>query len=137
MKTEAAKEGFKIQVVSSYRNYQHQNRIWKRKYKEFTSEGLSPIQAIKKIIEYSTIPGTSRHHWATDLDIVDGNARQPRDVLLAKNFEEKGAFYKFKVWLDANASTFGFYLVYTDSKERRGFKYEPWHIHMHPYQCLC
>ena len=127
MKVEAAKSGFQIKVVSSYRNYAHQNRIWERKYKKFTSEGLPPIKAIRKIIEYSTIPGTSRHHWGTDLDIVDGNAPQPKGLLLAKNFEGDGPFCKFKEWMDIHANSFGFYLVYTDTADRKGFKYEPWH----------
>ncbi|TPN83054.1 M15 family metallopeptidase [Aquimarina algicola] len=132
MKTAASKSGFKIKVVSSYRNYAHQNRIWERKYKKFTSEGLSPINAIKKIIEYSTIPGTSRHHWGTDIDIVDGNAPQPRGLLLEKNFEGDGPFCKFKSWLDQHANSFGFYIVYTDNIYRKGFKYEPWHYSYAP-----
>ncbi len=127
MKASASKSGFDIKVVSSYRNYAHQNRIWERKYKKFTTEGLSPIKAIKKIIEYSTIPGTSRHHWGTDIDIVDGNAPQPKSLLLEENFESDGPFCKFKEWMDKHANSFGFYLVYTDVKNRKGFKYEPWH----------
>ncbi len=132
MKAEAAKSGFKIKVVSSYRNYAHQNRIWERKYKRFTAEGLSPIEAIKKIIEYSTIPGTSRHHWGTDIDIVDGNARQPKGLLLTENFEGNGPFCQFKEWMDQHANSFGFKLVYTDKKDRKGFKYEPWHYSYAP-----
>lgn len=132
MRSAALQEGFAIKVVSSYRNYAHQNRIWERKYKKFTAEGLTPIQAIKKIVEYSTIPGTSRHHWGTDLDIVDGNAPQPKGLLLAENFEGEGPFCKFKEWMDKNANTFGFYLVYTDYKTRKGFKYEPWHYSYAP-----
>ncbi|WP_103071684.1 M15 family metallopeptidase [Aquimarina sediminis] len=132
MKEEASKNGFKIKVVSSYRNYAHQNRIWERKYKKFTSGGLSPISAIRKIVEYSTIPGTSRHHWGTDLDIVDGNAPQPKGLLLAKNFEGNGPFCKFKEWMDKYANSFGFYLVYTDKVDRKGFKYEPWHYSYAP-----
>ena len=27
------------------------------------------IDAINEIIRFSTIPGTSRHHWGTDIDI--------------------------------------------------------------------
>ncbi len=132
MKTEAFKSGFKIKVVSSYRNYAHQNRIWERKFKKFTAAGLSPIQAIHKIIEYSTIPGTSRHHWGTDIDIVDGNAPQPKGLLLEENFEGNGPFCKFKVWMDEHANSFGFYLVYTDKENRKGFKYEPWHYSYAP-----
>lgn len=132
MKASAAKSGFNIKVVSSYRNYAHQNRIWERKYKKFTAEGLSPLKAIKKIIEYSTIPGTSRHHWGTDLDIVDGNALQPKGLLLSENFEENGPFCPFKEWMDRHAHSFGFKLVYTDRKDRKGFKYEPWHYSYAP-----
>ncbi len=132
MRIAASKNGFKIKVVSSYRNYAHQNRIWERKYKKFTSEGLSPIEAIRKIIEYSTIPGTSRHHWGTDLDIVDGNAAQPKGLLLEENFEGNGPFCKFKEWMDKHANSFGFYLVYTDVVNRKGFKYEPWHYSYAP-----
>lgn len=132
MKAKASKDGIKIKVVSSYRNYAHQNRIWERKYKKFTTEGRSPIQAIKKIIEYSTIPGTSRHHWGTDLDIVDGNPKQPKGLLLEKNFHGEGPFCKFKEWMDINANDFGFHLVYTNMKDRKGFKYEPWHYSYAP-----
>ncbi|WP_378183074.1 M15 family metallopeptidase [Aquimarina sp. SS2-1] len=132
MKSAALEEGIKIKVVSSYRDYAHQNRIWERKYERYTAGGLSPMKAIKKIIEYSTIPGTSRHHWGTDLDIVDGSANQPRDVLLEKHFYNGGPFARFKMWMDHNANDFGFYLVYTNKKGRKGFKYEPWHYSYAP-----
>lgn len=132
MKIKAAESGIKIKVVSSYRNYAHQNRIWERKYKKFISEGLSPIEAILKIVEYSTIPGTSRHHWGTDLDIVDGAVTQPKNLLVAKHFHDDGPFCKLKEWLDANSESFGFYLVYTDNGNRKGFKYEPWHLSYKP-----
>jgi len=29
--------------------------------------------------------------------------------------------------MDIHANSFGFYLVYTDRVDRKGFKYEPWH----------
>jgi len=132
MSKKAADAGIKIKVVSSYRNYSHQNRIWEGKYKRFTKRGLSPIQAIKKIVTYSTIPGTSRHHWGTDIDIVDGNAPQPKDLLLEENFASDGPFCRFKEWMDAHANSFGFYLVYTDKKGRKGFHYEPWHYSYAP-----
>ena len=34
--------------------------------------------------------------------------------------------------MDANAATYGFYLVYTDNANRKGFKYEPWHFSYKP-----
>ncbi|WP_299215562.1 M15 family metallopeptidase [uncultured Aquimarina sp.] len=132
MRSAALKQDIKLKVVSSYRDYEHQNRIWERKYERYTASGLSPIKAIRKIIEYSTIPGTSRHHWGTDLDIVDGSVKQPKNVLLEKHFHNEGPFTRFKTWMDHNANDFGFYLVYTNKKGRKGFKYEPWHYSYAP-----
>ncbi len=127
MKEAAAKDGIKFQVVSSYRDYDHQNRIWERKYNRFRESGLSEIAAIKKIVAYSTIPGTSRHHWGTDLDIVDATPKVSGDLLVPSKFHGMGPFCKFKEWMEENSEKFGFYLVYTDAIDRKGFKYEPWH----------
>jgi len=132
MQSEATKENINIQIVSSFRDFNHQNRIWKRKYMAYTSQGLSALDAIQKIIEYSTIPGTSRHHWGTDIDIIDGNPKQPKDVLLTKHFDEDGPYKRLKDWLDTYANDFGYYLVYTANEERKGFKYEPWHYSYKP-----
>jgi LAS superfamily LD-carboxypeptidase LdcB len=132
MRGAAAKEGIAIHVVSSYRNYAHQNRIWERKYKRFTKQGLSPINAIKKIITYSTIPGTSRHHWGTDIDIIDKNSTYSGDVLVPKKFHGDGPFCKLREWLEKNANTYGFYITYTDVNGRKGFNYEPWHYSYAP-----
>jgi len=128
MKADALKAGFKIQVISSYRNYTYQNGIWERKYKANQAKKIAAKENIEKIIEYSTIPGTSRHHWGTDLDIIDGTRGIPADPLNEKHFNEGGSMHKFKLWLDENASKYGFYLVYTDNSARKGFKYEPWHF---------
>jgi len=132
MKSEALNEDVDIQVVSSYRNFNHQKRIWNRKFKSFTKQGLTTLGAIQKIIEYSTIPGTSRHHWGTDLDIFDGIPVQPENVLLTRHFEGNGPFRKLKDWMDKNANSFGYYLVYTNNEKRKGFKYEPWHYSYKP-----
>ena len=132
MSKAAAESGIKIKAVSSYRNYAHQNRIWERKYKQFTADGLSPVAAINKIVEYSTIPGTSRHHWATDIDIIDDKATYDGDVLVAAKFHGDGPFCKLKEWLDVHANSYDFYLVYNNNPERKGFKYEPWHYSYAP-----
>lgn len=128
MSDAAASENIKIEMVSAYRSFQRQKEIFEGKYNRFTAEGLTPLAAIEKIITYSTIPGTSRHHWGTDIDIIDGNAARPSSVLQAKNFHGKGPFCKMKEWLDTHAESFGFYEVYTDNPQRKGFEYEPWHF---------
>ncbi len=132
MQKAALKDSIKIEIVSSYRSYEHQKRIWNRKYNRYLKDNLSPQKAIDKIIEYSTIPGTSRHHWGADIDIIDANVVRPKSVLQAVHFDKNGAFVKLKSWLEKHASEYGFCLVYTNDEDRKGFKYEPWHYSYEP-----
>ena len=133
MKKAAYSDGIDIKIVSSYRSFEKQRAIWERKYIRYTEdEGMEPIRAIDKIIEYSTVPGTSRHHWGTDIDVIDGYPKVEGDVLVPDKFENGGPFENFKKWMDENSEKFNFYLVYTDVEKRRGFKYEPWHYSYAP-----
>ena len=133
MRKAAYQDGFGITIVSSYRSFERQKTIWERKYRRYTEEeGMAPLAAMEKIIEYSTIPGTSRHHWGTEVDIIDANPTVSGDVLVPEKFGEGGPFEGLKKWLDENASDFDFHLVYTDSYFRKGFKYEPWHYSYAP-----
>ena len=132
MKKAAYQDGIDIKVVSSYRGYERQRTIFERKYVLFTEEGLEPLEAVDKIIEYSTIPGTSRHHWGTDADLIDASKPTEGDVLVAEKFGPGGPFEDFKNWMDQHSEKYGFYLVYTDNPKRRGFKYEPWHYSYAP-----
>ncbi len=133
MKEAALQDGFDIQIVSSFRSFDRQKVIWERKYIRYTEEdGMAPLPAMEKIIEYSTIPGTSRHHWGTDIDIIDAKPSVSGDVLVPEKFGKDGPFEGLKKWLDENASKFDYHLVYTDSYFRKGFKYEPWHYSYAP-----
>ncbi|MDX1472271.1 MAG: M15 family metallopeptidase, partial [Flavobacteriaceae bacterium] len=132
MKEAAIKDGIEISIVSAFRSFEDQARIWKRKYNQYTSQGLSPEQSIRKIIEYSTIPGTSRHHWGTDIDIIDASVKAPKNVLSPSHFNWNGVYCPLKHWMDYNSERFGFYLVYNDNVDRKGFKYEPWHYSYKP-----
>ena len=132
MKVAALKDGINIEVVSAYRSFQKQKSIFENKYKRYTQEGLTPIKAVEKIIEYSTIPGTSRHHWGTDIDIIDANYPKPKSVLKEGNFYDNGPYCKLKEWMDRHSEFYGFYEVYTKNPKRKGFKYEPWHFSYAP-----
>lgn len=133
MKKAAYSDGIDIKVISSYRNFYRQAGIWERKFIRYTDQdGMEPLPAIDKIIEYSTIPGTSRHHWGTDIDIVDGYRKVEGDVLVPSKFGAGEPYEDFKKWMDENSKKFDFCLVYTDKPGRRGFKYEPWHYSYAP-----
>ena len=122
----ALQDSIRIVAVSGFRSFDRQKTIWERKYQKHLENGIEPELAITKITKYSAIPGTSRHHWGTEIDIIDGSVEQPESVLLPENFASGGCYEKLKNWMDEHANTYGFYLVYTEA-ERDGFKYEPWH----------
>lgn len=127
MQAAAQQDGIDLQLVSAYRSYDRQQQIWEAKFVQYISNGLTPNNAIEKILTYSTIPGTSRHHWGTDIDITDGNAPSQKDVLVADKFHNNGPFEPLHRWMQENAAKYGFYLVYTNDATRTGFSYEPWH----------
>ena len=128
MRKAALLDGVKIKVVSGFRDFERQKQIWNRKFKKFTTENnLSDLEAIKEIIRFSTIPGTSRHHWGTEIDVIDEDFKNEKNLLISKKYEEGGIFEKLKKWMDNNSQKFGFYVTYDDNINRKGFEYEPWH----------
>ena len=129
MKKAALSDGVELKIISAYRSYNRQKMIWNNKYLKYTKEfNLEPEKAIDEIIKFSTIPGTSRHHWGTDIDIIDGSYFGEGDLLIAENFKKNGIFFKVKKWLNENSESFGFFIVYNDDNERKGFEHEPWHF---------
>jgi len=126
MRNAARKEGINIKIVSGYRSFDRQKLIWNRKFLYNQNKGLSHIENINKIIQYSTIPGTSRHHWGTEIDIIDENHNIKGDLLLAENFHNN-SFEPLRLWMEKNSNKFGFVLPYTKDSNRNGFLYEPWH----------
>ena len=132
MRIAALNDGIDLKIVSGYRSFLRQQQIWNRKYKKYQSQGLSPDAVFDKIVEYSTVPGTSRHHWGTDMDIIDQGATYSGDVLVPNKFHGNGPFCKMKDWMELHASSYGFELVYTFNENRSGFKYEPWHYSYAP-----
>ena len=131
MRQAAAKEGIDIKVVSAHRSYHRQREIWNAKYRTLTLQGLPAKDAIQEIITYSTLPGTSRHHWGTDIDIIDNANPQSSDVLLAEKFYNDGPSSALRSWMNRNAVDYGFLEVYTDHPKRKGFAHEPWHYTYH------
>jgi zinc D-Ala-D-Ala carboxypeptidase len=70
-------------------------------------------------LKYSSMPGTSRHHWGTDMDF---NA-------LTNEFFDKGKGKKIYTWLVANAHKYGFCQTYSamGSDRTTGYQEERWH----------
>ena len=136
MQNDAKKEGVEIEIVSGYRSYEKQKDIWNNKYNKNFENGILGIKNINRIIEYSTLPGTSRHHWGTDIDIIDKRFIPKGDLLIEKNYAENGIYSQLFYWMKKNSKKYGFYLVYDDSPKRKGFKFEPWHYSYKPLSVI-
>ena len=87
-------------------------------------------------MKYSTIPGTSRHHWGTDIDIIDAGPPEKGDVLLPQKFHDNGPYNTLREWMETHAKGYGFLLPYNRDENRTGFKYEPWHYTYKPVSNL-
>ena len=126
MRNAAMNDGIKIKIISGHRDFERQALIWNSKFIKFTKEfKLKPDEALNEIIRFSTVPGTSRHHWGTEIDIIDEEFKNEKNPLISEKYETGGVFNKLKKWMDSNSEKFGFYLTYTNDVQRKGFEYEP------------
>jgi hypothetical protein len=96
---------------------------------------LSAQDKLHAILRFSAIPGTSRHHWGTDLDIYDAAAMSP-DYQLQLSPQEVaagGLFDPLHCWLDermAAGESRGFYRPY--ASDCGGVAPERWHLSYAP-----
>jgi len=121
MREAAEKDGINLTIVSGTRNFYSQKSIWERKYKANKAKELSDVENIKKIMLWSSMPSTSRHHWGTDIDINGFEKYFDGENEKANNEYE---------WLVNNALKFGFCQVYTEKREGKrttGYNEEKWH----------
>ena len=116
--------GIKIWVQSATRNFQSQRNIWDGKWTgRLRTTGTSdinkitdPLERANLILRYSSMPGTSRHHWGTDFDINHLN----------NCYYENGEGAVIYNWLLKNACKYGFLQPYTSGRES-GYEEEKWH----------
>jgi LAS superfamily LD-carboxypeptidase LdcB len=143
MKAAAAKEGLSLSAYSSFRDFKSQLEIWNAKFSGqrplFDRNGeplvyntLSEERRIQVILFWSALPGASRHHWGTEIDVIDSAAIPDsyQVQLLPAEFETGGVFYNLHRWLDQNMERFGFFKPYREF--RGGVSEEPWHLSYAP-----
>jgi len=125
---EAAKiDGVNLKIASATRNFDYQKKLWENKWTGYTlasGQDLSKTtpdsaERFAKILEWSAVPGTSRHHWGTDVDLNNANPEYFNTSSGKKVYE----------WLVVNAPIFGFCQTYTEQSERNytGYEEEKWH----------
>lgn len=143
MRAAAALDGIDLLPFSAFRDFATQCRIWNQKFlgkkplydafgRERDYARLSLVEVIDCILNWSAVPGASRHHWGTEIDVVDGACMPPgyQVQLLPREVEAGGIFYPLHRWLGEYAEAFGFFRPYA---EYRGGMYpEPWHLSYAP-----
>ena len=123
----AKSDSVDLTIRSATRNFEYQKGIWERKWTGETKVGgedisetiTDPKTRALKILEYSSMPGTSRHHWGSDMDLNSFD----------NEWFETGEGRQLWDWLEANAPTYGFCRPYTAKGSERpdGYQEERWH----------
>lgn len=148
MQLAAAAAGHNLQPASSWRSFARQLAIWNGKWRgerplqdgdgqPLDALQLGEVDRLHAILRWSALPGTSRHHWGTDLDIYDPD-RLPDGTRLALEpweYAAGGWFAELAGWLDAHMGDFGFFLPYDRHGGQtlgREVAFEPWHLSFAP-----
>jgi LAS superfamily LD-carboxypeptidase LdcB len=148
--TEKSKNaGFDLRVASGFRSFERQLIIWNDK-----TQGLRPVldqmgaaidihslnddEKVFAILHWSALPGASRHHWGTDIDVYDAS-RMVEGYQLQLTVEETengGPFAEFHQWLTGELRQGSdFFRPYIDGVG--GISPEPWHLSYAPLARIC
>ena len=111
-------------VTSGTRNFGAQRGIWEAKWngqrrvdgQQLNKTIKDPEQRALKILEFSSMPGTSRHHWGTDFDVNR----------LTNQYYKSGDGAVLYEWMVANGARYGFCQPYTAGR-KSGYFEERWH----------
>ncbi len=139
----AKEENIEIEVFSSFRDFKTQAKIWNKKFTgerplydrnglELDFSSLNSLQIFEAILNWSALPGSSRHHWGTEIDLIDraSIAKDYQVQLLPHEFEAGGPFAKLNTWLEAHLEDFNFFRPYLQGQS--GVAFEPWHVSYFP-----
>ncbi|MDX1302415.1 M15 family metallopeptidase [Photobacterium sp.] len=139
----AQQAGFDMQLASAFRPFERQLLIWNNKFngirplldsqcQPLDTSKLCELDKIIAIMRWSALPGASRHHWGTDVDVYAQNCLPVDTQLQLEPWEyaSGGHQAEFYQWLKHHMAEYGFYLPYAE--DRGGVAIEPWHISHHP-----
>jgi LAS superfamily LD-carboxypeptidase LdcB len=140
----ALADGIDLVALSSFRDFSRQLAIWNGKFsgekavldaagRAIDMQALPPIERVDAILLWSALPGASRHHWGTDVDLIDRSAAVPpgyRIQLTQDEFAPEGPFAALAGWLQTHAARFGFFRPFRG--ELSGVAPEPWHFSFAP-----
>lgn len=135
----AASAGIRLCVASGFRSFERQLAIWNAKARGerpvFDASGqpcpwtqMTERERVHAILRWSALPGASRHHWGTDVDVWDAAAVAPayRLRLEPEEYAPGGPFHRLSQWLAVELNeAAGFVRPYDGTT---GVAAEPWHL---------
>jgi LAS superfamily LD-carboxypeptidase LdcB len=141
---QTAAAGLELRVASGFRSFERQLAIWNAKARGerpvLDDRGrprdvrtLSDRERMYAILRWSALPGASRHHWGTDIDVWDASAvaADYRLQLVAGEYAPGGPFFALHAWLEqALGAGTQFFRPYTT--DAGGVAPEPWHLSFAP-----
>lgn len=143
---DARAAGFDPAIASGFRNYQRQLLIWngkacgERAVLDSTGQpldvaALDEWALVQAILRWSALPGASRHHWGTDIDVYDRAAVDAAYAvqLTPDEVADDGPFGAFHRWLDERierGESHGFFRPY--AADTGGVAPERWHLSYAP-----
>lgn len=115
----ALKEGIELKILSSFRSYFTQTWLWEMNWNKERNRFNTDVECTQSILHFLAMPGTSRHHWGTEIDFLS----------VSPNYFTQGYGKKVYDWLQNNAHEYGFYQAYTPINSARpvGYNEEAWH----------
>ncbi len=147
MRDAAAEAGITLQARSGFRDFATQLSIWNGKWRGerpllnrdsqlLDRSRLADADMVDTILTWSAIPGGSRHHWGSDIDVIDRAAIPTgyKVQLVPEEYVQGGMFSRLSGWLDANMARFGFFRPFRT--DRGGVRPEPWHLSYAPVSQL-
>lgn len=148
MREAARSADIDLQAASSFRDFDRQLAIWNGKFRgerpmvdrtgrSLDANALTPAERVEAILIWSALPGASRHHWGTDLDVFDATKmpERARLQLVPEEYAKEGPFATLTRWLDEHMHRFGFFRPYVAAEQGRpssGVNPEPWHLSYAP-----
>ncbi|MCK3658682.1 peptidase M15 [Pasteurellaceae bacterium Pebbles2] len=141
----ALQNGFNLQPASTFRDFERQKLIWNSKFngerKVHDDHGnaldlsvLSEWEKAQAILRWSAMPGASRHHWGTEIDIFDPDLLPQGQPLQLEpwEYEQGGYFFELTQFLQEKLPHFDFYFPFVQSEKNTEVGCEPWHISYFP-----
>jgi LAS superfamily LD-carboxypeptidase LdcB len=143
LRAAATQSDIDLVAVSTFRSFEHQLLIWNDKFHgrrplldreghRLDAAALGEEERVRTILLWSALPGASRHHWGTEIDLIDRAALPPgaRPQLIPLEYSPGGVFEKLGAWLPRHCADYGFFLPY--DRDRGGVRPEPWHVSFAP-----